>query len=87
MNPPDLDSTLGPRVFTLRIIIGALLSRVAIMAVMAIFFPAKWKPESFAGSWTSKSSFNESAANDCNSAALFIILDAVGSNTGSNQCV
>ena len=26
MNPPDLDSTLGPRVLTLRIIIGALCS-------------------------------------------------------------
>jgi len=37
MNPPDLDSTLWPRVFTLRIIIGALLSGVAIMAFMAIF--------------------------------------------------
>ncbi|MFL5243194.1 MAG: hypothetical protein ACJ8FY_13900 [Gemmataceae bacterium] len=37
MNPPELDSTIRPRVFTLRIIIGALLSGVAIMAVMAIF--------------------------------------------------
>src|SRR5947208_15022755 len=37
MNQPELHATIRPRVFVLRIVIGALLSGVAILAVMAIF--------------------------------------------------